>query len=338
AIDDQSEISDQVTSYSWDFEGNDVIDSTHNSGDNGFGTMGVEYSVFGGSGSYTMKVSGTNLAGCSNEDELTVELYASPTTPESVTVSTDKWCTNDALVFSYDSLDSLSPGSILQWFIAEEDTLRQDSVEYTFTTTGEKVIGLQVLLAGCSTAIYQDTLELSAGPQVGFSYSNNCYGDSIVFANESDVGVQYVWDYGDGSDPDSSVVSTDPKHLYSYPDTVTVSLQVENALGCMTQHSEELIMADSVLAIIDVSELIENVSTQFVGVDSTQSDDSVTYWLWNFDSLSSHQEQSPEFSFSETGEVEVYLIVNTQQGCSDTLISSYQVNAAIFPTAAIELE
>lgn len=80
----------------------------------------------------------------------------------------------------------------------------------------------------CNMAVFKfDLAKIQAVLSTGVPII--CIPDPVIFTNESLYGDNYLWDFGDGSDPSTDF---EPTHFYEEPGTYTVTLIVTDDEGC----------------------------------------------------------------------------------------------------------
>lgn len=301
-----SSMPEEIIGYQWIF-GEDTLGMSSNSD--------TVYQ-FTNPGPYDVYLIITSASGCSNQVMKTVNIYDSPGEPDFSIEGTK--CSGTSFTFSSNFDLSSYPDSILtySWNFNGEGFSSDVSPNFSFDTPGSKQIVFEVSIPGCTVQI-DSTIILGEGALVDFSWTNNCFGEEVTFIN-STVGeniTSFSWDFGDGSE---IVMEQDPQHTFNEADTFQILLSVVNDLGCVSALSKELIVRSGGLVGVDFTSPIENIPVLFNGIDSTQVNDSIVSWQWDFDGLSNAQEQSPEFTFAEPGSYLVGVSIETEQGCSDT--------------------
>ncbi len=297
-------VSGDVSSYSWDFDGDNLEDSDQS---------GAVFQYLA-TGDYSASLTTTNSVGCESVQSLDISIYNVPPTPDFDLVSSSA-CTNADLSFE-NLTDSTGLEGVIgyNWDFAGEGVSSAKDPEFQFTTIGNKTISLEAFIPGCTTAIHQEVIELFEGPSVSFTFLNNCFADTVQFANESTgVGITaYSWDLGDGI---GTSVAEDTSYRYNSAGSYTVSLTATNIEGCSSSYSSELHVNEDPIVSFASSEAVEFFPVQFEGTDLTLSGDSIVNWLWDFDGLGSSTEEDPTFTFNSPGSYSVALDIQTAQGC-----------------------
>ena len=214
-----------------DFDNDGVEDSNEQ---NPEVSLQLDYGLGIGDHPITLTV---NSSECENQVSKTVSLYSEPVS--SFTAPTSNLCTNAAL--SFVNTSTYDVGSTIAWswdFDGDgiSDSQTEDG-EFTYSGSGSyEVILTATLSDGCIDSAVQ-VIEVVDGPAALFDWTNNCYGEEVVFNNESSSG-SYSWDFGDGD------LSTDtsPVHLYTTPGIYEITLEVDDG-SCVTTASDEIIIS-----------------------------------------------------------------------------------------------
>ena len=170
------------------------------------------------------------------------------------------------------------------------------------------------------------TIRLSPEVQAVISTpSSGCVPYNAVLVNNSLGGLDFNWDFGDGS-PQSTEVS--PTHLYNKPGIYTVTLIANDSTSCnRTDTTRDTITVNAPpVAGFDFSpgSAQANTATQFLNTSSG----ALTY-LWNFGDGSSDTLDNPSHVFPKTGNFKVCLDAFNTAGCPDSICKA--VNAIIIP-------
>ena len=203
-----------ATSYSWD---------------NGV-QNGVAFTPSIGTTTYT--VTGTTIAGCTDTDQLTITVEATPVVSFDPDVTIG--CAPLTVTFTNTSLGSVS----CTWTMSDGTVLNGcGSVTNTFEQGGCYDISLTVSTSNNCTSSFtaNDLICVEENPIAAFSPSMNIvteYEGQINFDNESTGASSYVWDFGDGS---AFSTEENPSHDYQGQDqdNWVVTLIATTPLGCV---------------------------------------------------------------------------------------------------------
>jgi gliding motility-associated-like protein len=146
-----------------------------------------------------------------------------------------------------------------------------------------------------------------------------CQPADITFVNLSypiDTTYKVQWNFGDGQ----SGTGISPTHTYRSLGVFTVSLKITSPIGCITDtvYPNLITVLSSPKADFEYSPL--QPSNLEPTVQFTDKSSDAVKWKWFFGVYGTSEEQSPEFTFPDTGKQEVVQVVFHQSGCPDTLI------------------
>lgn len=313
-------ISGDITSYSWDFDGDGMEDSTDPNPTFQYATPG----------SYESRLT-VMSSDCENTVVKTMTIYPEPLAPTDFTVtSSSTFCSASELDFGYAVEPEIADTASFIWDFNGEGMSALKDPSFTFSSPGIKTVSLQVVVPGCTTSVYSEDIEIFSGPTASFSYTGNCFGEAIAFTDESIGGENNRWDFGDGSPEEVDVSS--PSHTYVLAGMYDITLEVTNSAGCQTEYEATIEVTDNDLTSFTVGEIVENIPVLFTGIDQTLADNSIETWTWDFGGLGTANGQNPEFAFSTPSTYTIQLDVTTTQGCDFTYFSDVEVIGSICPT------
>ncbi len=148
----------------------------------------------------------------------------------------------------------------------------------------------------------------------------------------------YLWDFGDG---DTST-QAQPTHTYSTPGTYTVKLITNPGSPCVDTVTKQVSAYPKGNAQFTDNYIPCNFTVQF----NNNGLHNVSY-LWDFGNGNTSNLQNPTFTFPDTGQYTVRLIVNANDPCrADTFIKTYyfvpktiaQFNATVNCDSSITLQ
>jgi gliding motility-associated-like protein len=150
------------------------------------------------------------------------------------------------------------------------------------------------------------------------SVDKGCAPLTVSFLENTQAGVNYIWDFGDGS-PISNEAS--PVHEYTLPGLYTVSLTAIGAGGCTNVHNEQAVqvlpkgIADFTADVLPP----DSLALPFSSVQFTDQSSNAVSWFWDFGDGSFSKETNPNHLFSEEGLYAVTLTITDAAGCVDTV-------------------
>ncbi|MBK0383495.1 gliding motility-associated C-terminal domain-containing protein [Pedobacter sp. SD-b] len=193
----------------------------------------------------------------------------------------------------------------------------------TFTTSGNKLIKITASLPTntnvCSTTdeeIVNFNLEVSDLPVAEFSSKDKvCVTFPLQFNYvEKNVGepvTKWLWDFGDGT----TSTLKDPSHSFNKIGNYKVKLSLQSKIDCASNVFEKSISVIDPLtpAFETQNPLCVNSSIKFA--DLTQSTDGFSSWTWDFGDGTGSNLQSPNHTFTKSGNYNVKLTVVSITGC-----------------------
>lgn len=187
---------------------------------------------------------------------------------------------------------------------------------HTFTSPGTYEVTLTAT-NGCSISTTTETITVLPQPLTAFEADQTlgCSGLVVKFKNNTQNGISYVWDFGDGSPTSTDV---EPTHTYTGDqEFYTVTLTATNNLSCeMSVSKTNLIhIVKPPVAAFNVSPStlinIPNYTFRF----ADESTNNPTIWEWDFGDGMSSALKNPSHTYLDTGTYRVTLKVMNQHDC-----------------------
>ncbi len=236
--------------------------------------------------------------------------------------------------FSFEAIGAGSFSPIYSWDFGPFANIASSAEELpqniSFNTVGNHVITLTLTENGCSSS-YVDSVTVAQNIMPEFSIENatGCPGliAQFVANSDSEVPVNYRWDFGNGS------VSTQgsTSHTYELPGTYSVTITASTNVGCYD--SLTVTFPDAVIIYpnpdpsftIDPQVVeITNAETQ---IDSYTEDGSCMYYMSDggqSDSCDFH------YSWTEAGTHTITHVVTSPQGCTATATGEVSIQGYTF--------
>jgi gliding motility-associated-like protein len=155
-----------------------------------------------------------------------------------------------------------------------------------------------------------------------------CVPEVIRFNNLSapiDETYDIRWDFGDGGIGDS----ISPSHEYQTEGTYTVKVEITSPIGCYIEETFENVITMEASPEAGFSFTPEVVNS--INSTASFSDESVgaVSWFWDFGGRGSSFQQSPTYTFQDTGIHDVMQVVFHPNGCADTMTQRLDVEAIV---------
>jgi gliding motility-associated-like protein len=307
-----------IGTYFWDF------------GDGNSSTQQNPTHTYNTVGNYSVTLSVTNSAGCSNN--LTkgnyIQLVQKPTAGFTATNSNS--CT---LPLSVNFTNTSSNAISYAWNFGNNTTSTSQNPTCSYSSTGSYTVRLIATnAAGC-----KDTMLMPAFVNIGSlsasftkSTATTCTNNTVVFTNTSLPGPGIsTWYFGDGS----SSVGINAAHAYSTTGTYTVKLVV-NYNNCSDSTTQTVTVTQgpsSQFTATPTSGCSVPFTTQFANT----STGGVGY-LWIFGDGTTSTLANPSHTYNTLGVYTVTLVTYGPNGCNDSLIKPNYINVTA-PTMNISI-
>ncbi|MFZ1703165.1 MAG: PKD domain-containing protein [Saprospiraceae bacterium] len=324
-----STLSDRIISYDWFFDFNGTMVN--------YQTQDADV-VFPGIGVYPGKmVLNRVLVGsenCKDSIEFVVNVF-----PEIKADFTFDYDTCTAGNVAFQDLSVSGAGPVQKWDWALDNTMEnQQNFEYSFATPGEKAVQLIVEDGNKCLDTIQKVVSYFPVPGLIVVEPDNFVGCSpgkIFFNNLSspiDDSYTILWDFGDGSTSDE----ISPEHLYELPGVYTVQVEIISPIGCSTGQvfRDWITTLEKPIANFTYSPADPNIFNNTVEFEDLS--ERGTGWFWEFGDLGVSYEREPNFTFRDTGVIEVKQIVRHISGCTDTAVAYIDISPItlfFFPNA-----
>jgi gliding motility-associated-like protein len=143
---------------------------------------------------------------------------------------------------------------------------------------------------------------------------NGCVPYDAVFENTSAGGLNFFWDFGDGS----TSTADNPTHLYTSVGSYTIKLYAFDSTSCNKLDSTSFTINVNPIPVaaftFSPNPPQPNTFTQF----QNQSQGAVTY-VWNFGDGDTSIDVNPRHLYNATGTYNVCLTATNAGGCSDSI-------------------
>jgi gliding motility-associated-like protein len=231
-------------------------------------------------------------------------------------------CTN--LSYSFTNTSTATRGGFnpntFTWDFGDNTPLvtqgQSPPVLHTYSGPGTYLVKLSINDSTfCNSPV--DTIKtVRLSPQVTAQFetpARGCVPYTAVFNNTSQGGLNFIWDFGDGS-PKST--DDNPSHLYTNSGTYIVKLVANDSSSCNKVDSSVFTITVSAVPIASFTynpnPPQENVATNF-----TNQSIGATQYVWNFGDGDTSIEVNPSYVFPATSTYNVCLRASNDAGCFD---------------------
>ena len=319
---DQSTDNISVDSWAWDF------------GDGTTSTQQNPSHTFAAAGDYTVTLEVENPNGCPNTINAQVTVFPIPVASFDFTEVCEDLLTD---LNSTSTVDAPSAITGYQWDINDNGTIDYTSQNTThdFNGFGNYNVNLTVISdAGCTNSV-SNSIDVYPLPIVDFTVNPLCFGEATNFTDQTVVPaggsvIDWDWTFGDGNGDNVQ----NPVHTYASSNTYTIDLTVESNNGCIAGASQTLDIFPLPVASITVDNECFYDALNF----QNSSSGNATIFEWDFGDGNTSALENPSHQYNSAGIYQVELIVNTVDGCADTVtqnVTAYaepQADFTVTPT------
>jgi len=194
-------------------------------------------------------------------------------------------------------------------------------------SSGQVVLVLTTTNNGGCNAV-NDNIQISfvAPPFANFNFTNACLNNTSTFTDFSLPGfgtiTNWNWDFDNGS----TAGNQNPTQLYTAPGIYDVQLITTTNIGCKDTVVKQVTVYS--LPVADFSYQTTCTGTQIIidfTDESTTPNDAINYWYYDFGGQGTIATQNPSQLFSGDGNFIISHIVQTVNGCRDTLIETITI-------------
>ena len=318
-----------IVSYEWDFGTGDLS------------TDADPVYTFTTGGEYTVSLTVTDGGGLQSSTSLTITVNGAPIAVASSDINSG----NEPLTVNFTGNASTDDNNDIvsyEWDFGTGDMSTDVDPSYTFLTGGVYTVSLTVTDGGglSSTA----TVEINVnGAPVAIASSDVTSGNAPLTVNFTGSGstddnndiVSYEWDFGTG---DLST-DADPSYVFANPGTYTVGLTVTDGAGLSSSTTIQIDVNGPPVAIASANISSGNapLSVDFTGSGSTDDNDDIVSYEWDFGTGDMSTEADPTYVFNDGGVYTVSLTVTDGGGLTSTTTVEINVNGAPVAIASSDI-
>jgi gliding motility-associated-like protein len=198
----------------------------------------------------------------------------------------------------------------------------------TYTPTATEVSNGFVFLTLTSTnnqncTVESDNVQIEfiAPPIANFSALDGCMNEPTVFTDFSNPGFgninSWQWDFGE-----NGTTSNNQNDTYTYGNSgnYTITFIVTSSVGCSDTVQETVEVFETPVADFTYSANCQNnqVIVQFTDASTTMNDP-INFWYYDFGGQGASATENPQQVFPSNGNFTIQHIVETVNGCRDTV-------------------
>ncbi len=283
-------------------------------------------------GSYSVKLVATDNNGCT--DSLIRNNYihvqtvkAGFTVSDSVTL-----CPPLNVQFTNTSVNYTS----LAWDFGDGNTSNAINPTHSYSGAG---IYTATLIAtgpgGCVDSFKHSIQIFSSAATLTYVPLSGCMQVTVNFHIAATGPVGYDWDFKDG---DTAItILPDVVHTYTIPGIYIPQVIMKDAGGCkVTVSGPDTIHIYKLTAAFNVADSDICLGNTINFNDRSTSNSTITSWHWDFGDGNTSTAQNPAHTYATQGTYSVQLIINTVDGCSDSIVKNNFITIHTTPKIDID--
>lgn len=205
-----------------------------------------------------------------------------------------------------------------QWTFGNGQTSTQQNPIYNYTNPGVYNVTLTVTSTGGCTDSEVQPITINAIPVATFTAPQTCHGNAVPFTNTSNVlgnaNLNYQWTFGNGN----TSTQTNPTQMYTNPGQYLATLIVIGPGLCSDTATQIVNVPPTPIANFIIPGSC-GLAGQIVSTSTIAPPGFITSYQWNLGNGQTSNQPNTNYSYSGPGIYNVTLIVNSNQGCSDTI-------------------
>ncbi|MFZ4399073.1 MAG: PKD domain-containing protein [Bacteroidales bacterium] len=301
-----------------------------NFGDGLFSNLQNPRHKYNYSGIYQVTLTITDAHGCSNSIQKTIRIFSLPIAEFTSNIAPFPSSTQ----FINSSI--ANSAAIINWNWDFGDGIGFNNLQnpiYNYLNIDTFYTQLIVTdTNGCKDTISHSVIVCSPFIQANFSFNNACENSYTFFSDSSFIsngnGIQtWSWDFGDAS----TSILKNPKHQYVNPGIYNVQLIITGIFGVTDTIFKTVTVYPKPHADFDNSGVCLGVNKTFTNLSTIQLGNIIN-WNWDFGNGAYSNTLNHITVYNNFGYYNVKLIVNSDMGCSDSIIKL--INIAALPVVS----
>ena len=250
------------------------------------------------------------------------------------TVDKSSGCAPMAISFT-NATTGASSKAVYQWDFGNGNTSLMKDAGAVFLDAKTYAVTLTVTDSNKTSSIAQN-ITVYKKPVVDFAASlqKGCFPLPVTFTANASAGDgsinKYLWDFGDGfiEEAGTSVVN----HTFVAKQNPVISLSVTNSYGCQATLVKEntVIVLDELKASFTIDKKVLCTINDAASFTNTTTGPGTYTYNWNFGDGQQSATDNPSHVYTTKGSYTIRLIVNSSEGCTDTLQQNETLNVANF--------
>ncbi|GAB4406588.1 MAG: hypothetical protein OHK0039_08350 [Bacteroidia bacterium] len=270
-------------------------------------------------GTYTLRLIVSDVNGCRDTAGRSLVVLAPP--QAAFLPGTSPACTGEALAFQQLST-GLAPLTTWLWSFGDGTVSNLQQPVHSYAASGSYDVGLVVYdVNGCTDSVLMPAAVRVTAPLAQFAVNNSpgCPGTTVSFADLSTGDTTlaaWTWYFGEGST--SSLPQ--PVHTYHQPGFYTVSLRVEDVLGCRDSVAIPQVVEIYTPPVAAMQAPAAGCAPLvFQAQDASSGPAPLVQWAWYLDGQLNAGGAQADFLLGDARSYSLDLLVTDSRGCRDTI-------------------
>ncbi|MEY3311642.1 MAG: hypothetical protein RL348_975, partial [Bacteroidota bacterium] len=156
-------------------------------------------------------------------------------------------------------------------------------------------------------------------PVVDFTYSTKCSGEAVPFIGTASIVSGFIdrieWDFGDST----IGIGFTPSHIYDTSGKYVVTMRAFSDQGCYGEIKKSIELINSPIASFKVQDACFGQPVLPINTTTIKPGASIISYKWNFGDGFISNDYQPSRIYSQTGQYDISLIVQSNNGCIDSV-------------------
>jgi PKD repeat protein len=247
--------------------------------------------------------------------------------PPVASFNTDKTSGYAPLTVQFTDTSSGQPTN-WEWVFGDGTTSNEQNPSHTFTDSRDFMVSLTVTNSQGQSSV---TRTIGVGTQLAADFTFSPSGGDlpllVEFKDQSTGGAtSWLWDFGD----EGTSTEQNPQHLYTKTNTqgYLVTLKVENGQSSSSKAATDRIrVMDELKAQFSTDKKSGKPPLVVKFTDQSMGGASIVSWLWDFGDGTTSTLQSPQHTYSKTGNFDVSLTITRGDGKQSVEVKNALINS-----------
>ena len=166
--------------------------------------------------------------------------------------------------------------------------------------SGNFIVNLEIQTNEGCISTFSQNIESYPNPVANFNFDEACFGETILFTNNSSIStgiINSLWAFDD----EQTSAEDNPEHFYLEAGTYNVKLVVTSGYSCVDSIVKTVNVFSNPIADFTASNVCDGELSNFTNHSSVQSPLSITQNTWDFDNGTNSIQTNPSVQFLNSG-------------------------------------